>query len=422
MSHRGRLSVSLAMIVRDEEERLPTSLRSVHGLFDEVVVLDTGSRDASREVAHTFGAAVFECDWCDDFSAARNAAQDRCRCDYIFWMDADETLPRRAQVKLRRLLNELPDEEAVYAVSQTSHRLDGVPGLAAVPAVRLAPNRPGVRWARRVYERLLWDPGLASNAATLAPIELLHHGFSDFSVVVAKLERNERLVEIELERESEDSVALCNLAATHYNLGRVLASRQHYMIAKYYIQLFIDRFALASSDATENETAADAYMLLVRTLLELLAYSDAIATCDQARAAYPQNLALLCCEAALLAECGLWAQARDRWQLMPSLKGFRNSPAMRLNQYAGLLAAKAHYAYFLEENGLCYDAAAVWTELAQNCANSFDAIPGVRRTICRMLRDAVRRPGHFVSSLNRAFAPKADAGQSHQISTRPPNL
>jgi glycosyltransferase involved in cell wall biosynthesis len=84
--------VSLAMIVRDEEHSLPLCLNSAGGLFDEIVVVDTGSVDRTGEVARSLGATVVDSPWCDDFSSARNMALSLCTCEYIFWLDADEVL------------------------------------------------------------------------------------------------------------------------------------------------------------------------------------------------------------------------------------------------------------------------------------------------------------------------------------------
>ena len=66
--------VSLTMIVRDEEENLANCLESVRGVFDEIVVVDTGSQDRTVEIARSFGARVFDFPWVDDFAAARNEA------------------------------------------------------------------------------------------------------------------------------------------------------------------------------------------------------------------------------------------------------------------------------------------------------------------------------------------------------------
>ena len=88
------------MIVRDEEKRLARCLDSAKGLFDEVVIADTGSRDATNDVAHPAGASVYEVGWSDDFSIARNAVQSYCTGAYVFWMDADEVIPKRTRAGL----------------------------------------------------------------------------------------------------------------------------------------------------------------------------------------------------------------------------------------------------------------------------------------------------------------------------------
>ena len=87
-----RCKVSLAMIVRDEEANLTRCLESARGLFDEIIVVDTGSSDRTAAIARSFGAEVFDLAWCDDFAAARNAALGHATGDYVFRLDADETL------------------------------------------------------------------------------------------------------------------------------------------------------------------------------------------------------------------------------------------------------------------------------------------------------------------------------------------
>ena len=59
------------MIVRDEENNIDRCLESVRGVFDEIVVVDTGSKDRTVEIARSFGARVFDFVWVDDFAAAR---------------------------------------------------------------------------------------------------------------------------------------------------------------------------------------------------------------------------------------------------------------------------------------------------------------------------------------------------------------
>ncbi len=101
---RGRIRrVSLTMIVRDEEQNLPACLESVTGLFDELVLVDTGSTDRTVEIARSFGAKVFNFPWVGDFAAARNAALSHASGDYAFWLDADDRVEPEERDRLRLL-------------------------------------------------------------------------------------------------------------------------------------------------------------------------------------------------------------------------------------------------------------------------------------------------------------------------------
>ena len=103
----ARASISLTMIVRDEETNLPRCLESVRGVFDEIVIVDTGSVDRTREIALAFGAKVFEFAWIDDFAAARNVALEHATGDYAFWLDADDVIEPAQREKLIALLDGL---------------------------------------------------------------------------------------------------------------------------------------------------------------------------------------------------------------------------------------------------------------------------------------------------------------------------
>ena len=86
------MTFSLCMIVRDEEDVLARCLSSVGNLFSEIVIVDTGSGDRTREIALTFTPKVFDFEWTDDFSAARNFAFSKATGDYLMWLDADDVI------------------------------------------------------------------------------------------------------------------------------------------------------------------------------------------------------------------------------------------------------------------------------------------------------------------------------------------
>lgn len=86
------VKLSVCMIVRNEEAALPRCLKSIEGVGDECVIVDTGSTDRTPEIARAFGATVHFFDWCDDFSAARNQSLTYAQGEWVLVLDADEVL------------------------------------------------------------------------------------------------------------------------------------------------------------------------------------------------------------------------------------------------------------------------------------------------------------------------------------------
>ena len=86
------ISISLCMIVKNEEKSLPECLQSVKNIFDEIVIVDTGSSDRTKIVAHAFTDKIYDFPCCDDFSAARNFSFSKATGDYIAWLDTDDRL------------------------------------------------------------------------------------------------------------------------------------------------------------------------------------------------------------------------------------------------------------------------------------------------------------------------------------------
>src|SRR3979411_386218 len=92
--------VSLCMIVKNEAANLPACLASIQGLPPEIVVVDTGSTDHTRDIALQFGAKVYDFPWVDSFAAARNESLKHATGDWIFWLDADDRLDNDNRCKL----------------------------------------------------------------------------------------------------------------------------------------------------------------------------------------------------------------------------------------------------------------------------------------------------------------------------------
>ena len=108
------ITISICMIVKDEEKILERCLQSVADLAEEIIIVDTGSRDATKEIACRFTDKVYDFPWTDDFSAARNYVFSKAAMEYIYSVDADEVLSeenRRRFLMLKETL--LPEIEIV---------------------------------------------------------------------------------------------------------------------------------------------------------------------------------------------------------------------------------------------------------------------------------------------------------------------
>ena len=199
----ARQRVSLCMIVKNEAERLSACLGSIADLVDEMVVVDTGSTDATAEVAARLGAKIHSFAWVDSFAAARNETLRHAQGDWVLWLDGDETLDEQNRRKLRSLLLPgLKDSEiACYVMRQRSPARAF--GIAAVVAdqVRLFRRLPEVRWSYRVHEQIL--PSLRRLGAGLrqSDIVIQHSGHEDPGLRLRKLERDLRLLLLEQDEE-----------------------------------------------------------------------------------------------------------------------------------------------------------------------------------------------------------------------------
>ena len=119
------ITVSLCMIVKNEEDKLATCLDCVKDLVDEMIIVDTGSSDRTIEIAKSYGAKVFNFEWTGSFSDARNYSFAQATCDFIYTADADETIDEENRERFRQLkedINELDiDVVQMYYANQLSH-------------------------------------------------------------------------------------------------------------------------------------------------------------------------------------------------------------------------------------------------------------------------------------------------------------
>jgi tetratricopeptide (TPR) repeat protein len=212
------LKLSLCMIVRDEEEMLPRSLAAARDAVDEIVVVDTGSRDRSVEIAREFGATVIEREWTGSFADARNASFDAASGDWVLFLDADEVLDP-ADAPLLRELTGRTWREAFYLV-EINHTGEIGDGTAVTHnALRMFRNRPEYRFEGRVHEQIAHHlPSGLPERLEPTPIRVDHYGYlGAVRDAKEKSRRNIALLRAQMEEVGPNPFF-------HFNLGSELAA------------------------------------------------------------------------------------------------------------------------------------------------------------------------------------------------------
>lgn len=212
------MTVTLCMIVKDEEEMLPRCLAAAAPAVDEIVVVDTGSSDRTIEIAESFGARVIEREWTGDFSVARNTAFDAATCDWMLVLDADEVLVSEDVGALRELLGKTW-REAFY-VSEINYTGDLDDGTATTHStLRLFRNRPRYRYVGRLHEQIINVlPNRLPERFQTSAVRIEHYGY--LGAVRDAKEKSRRNVEL-LERQLEDGE---DHAFLRFNLGSEYAA------------------------------------------------------------------------------------------------------------------------------------------------------------------------------------------------------
>ncbi|GAS80308.1 glycosyltransferase family 2 protein [Paenibacillus amylolyticus] len=150
------ITISLCMIVKNEERTLARCLDSVAGIADEIVIVDTGSSDRTMDIAAQYTDQVYTYEWKEDFAAARNESFAKATQEYILWLDADDVLLPSERAKLAVLKQQLPSEGETAGVILNYTLAEGPEGSPLVTdrRLRLVKRDAGCRWHGRLHEQL----------------------------------------------------------------------------------------------------------------------------------------------------------------------------------------------------------------------------------------------------------------------------
>ncbi|NHM29958.1 glycosyltransferase family 2 protein [Bacillus sp. C11] len=238
------------MITKNEEKNLPVCLESVKKLVDEIIIVDTGSTDNTKHIALHYGAKVYDFEWNNDFSAARNYALSKSTSDWNLVLDADEKIINWDSDRLEKFKSNPFAIGRIKIIS--SFVQNNEKRLSQDFISRLLPK--GVFFTGKIHEQI------DSNFPRMdLPIEVFHTGY----LSTDKSERNLQLLLLEVEKSPQNPYIL-------YQLGRQFRTDKQIDTANIY-------FAKAYNHINRDEKyAVDLIVNYLYTLIYIKQYHEAL--------------------------------------------------------------------------------------------------------------------------------------------------
>ncbi len=248
-SNKREILLTLSMIVKNEEEHLANCLERVKEIVDEIVIVDTGSTDRTKEIALQYDAKVFDFQWVNDFSAARNEALKHCNGKWILYLDADERLSNSSKTFIRQLLSEVPDEiGGIICTLESDHSL--ISGKVEVhrggyPRLFRNYGYPAISFTGRVHEQITPSILALGKSFIFSDIVIEHLGYNrSREEMEQKIKRNYSMLIQHVKEEPLNAYAW-------YQLGQTLAHMQLFKEAEETI-----RFAVQSGNLSNSVYAS----------------------------------------------------------------------------------------------------------------------------------------------------------------------
>ena len=218
------ITISLCMIVKNEEDTLARCIRSVKDIADEIIIVDTGSTDKTRQIASGLTDHVYDFEWIDDFSAARNFAYSKATKEYILILDADDVVLAEDRKKFKKLKKTLdPSVDVVMMKYNVGFDDKGNVNLSYYRE-RLSKRSRGFRWVEPVHEHLAYSGNVI---------------YSDICITHKKLHPSEAGRNLRIfEKQIAEGKSLSPRALYYY--GRELFYNARYGECILYMRQFLD--------------------------------------------------------------------------------------------------------------------------------------------------------------------------------------
>lgn len=185
------ITISLCMIVKNEEEVLSRCLDSIKNIIDEIIIIDTGSTDNTKYIASKYTDRIFDFQWIDDFSAARNTAFSKATMDYILWLDADDVIEGEDYKKLKELKENI--DLSIDSITMNYNLTFDEYGNVAFSTRRnrLVKREKNFRWIGAVHEYLEVSGNIIHSEVAITHRSLSHDSDRNLNIYEKRLKEGE---------------------------------------------------------------------------------------------------------------------------------------------------------------------------------------------------------------------------------------
>lgn len=225
------MTISLCMIVKNEEAMLAHCLDSVQDVVDEIIIVDTGSTDHTVEIAERYDARIYVYPWDGSFSNARNYAMKLAVMDWILIIDADNVFEKQDKDKLRSLTSADAKTTAYYC--KTLSFLGEAPDAGNVICnlnICLVRNHMGYRFTGSIHEQIYCSDPAAKAVTAISDMRIYHYGYLNSAIrTQSKRERNISMIQKELDKRPDDPFMLYNLGNEFYAQLKIKEAYECYL-------------------------------------------------------------------------------------------------------------------------------------------------------------------------------------------------
>jgi len=183
-----RNSLSICMIVKNEEANIGRAIESFLPFADEIIINDTGSTDKTMEIIKSFPKTILiQSEWIGDFAYSRNLSLDKATCSWILWMDADDYVPPDQVEGIKKLKLTTLDRMISFTICNTEN---GKPVGMRFMQARMVPNNPGIRFSGRIHESFVSSADKLGLNLVNTHVSIWHMGYETLEIRQRKAKRN----------------------------------------------------------------------------------------------------------------------------------------------------------------------------------------------------------------------------------------